>query len=150
MTTRRSEVRAGLAETRRYLLSHHEPEEWDRCYAVGIPGRDRPVRLCARCSGIYPGIALGVVLVSTGVLPVVAWLVAVLPAFALLDWARSQSTAQRGSNAARTVSGFALGLGYGMGLLGVLRGDARVAILLVGVGYASLAAIGLWAERRLS
>ena len=149
MTARRPELRSGLAGTRRYLLSHHEPEEWDRCYAVGIPGRERPLRLCARCSGIYPGIALGVALVSTGALPVVPWLVAVLPAFALLDWARSQFTARRGSNAARTASGFGLGFAYGMGLLGVLRGDARMAIIVVGIGYASLAATGLWAERRL-
>ncbi len=98
MTARRSEVRAGLAETRRYLLSHHKPEEWNRCHAVGIPGRKRPLRLCARCSGIYPGIALGVA--------------------------------------------------YGMGLLGVLRGDAQVAITVVGVGYAGLATAGLWVERQ--
>jgi uncharacterized membrane protein len=148
MTARRSEVWAGLAETRRYLLSHHEPAEWDHCYAVGIPGRERPVRLCARCSGIYPGIALGVALVSMGALPVVPGLVAVLPGFALLDWASDQFTARRGSNASRTVSGFALGFGYGMGLLGVLRGDARVAVILVGVGYAVLAAGGLWLMRR--
>jgi uncharacterized membrane protein len=150
MPSRRSEVRSGLTETRQYLLSHHEPEEWNRCYAVGIPGRKRPLRLCARCSGIYPGIALGVALVAVGALPVVPLLVAVLPAFALLDWTRSQFTARQGHNAVRTVTGLALGFGYGMGLLGVLRGDARVAIILVGAGYASLAAMGLWAERRLS
>ncbi len=149
MPSRRSEILSGLAETRRYLLSHHEPTEWDRCYAVEIPGKDRPIRLCARCSGIYPGIGFGVVLISSGALPVIPWLVAVLPAFALLDWARSQFTTHRGSNAARAVSGFALGVAYGMGLLGVLCGDARGAILLVGVGYASLAVVGLWAERRL-
>ncbi|MFB6229316.1 MAG: DUF2085 domain-containing protein [Halobacteriales archaeon] len=149
MPSHRSEVRVGLVETRRYLLSHHEPEEWDRCHAVGIPGKERPVRICARCSGIYPGIALGVALVWARALPVVPALVAVLPAFALLDWGRSQFTAQRGSNTARTVTGFGLGFGYGMGLLGVLRGDARIAIILVGVGYASLAAAALWAERRL-
>ncbi len=77
------------------------------------------------------------------------WLVAVLPAFALLDWARSQFTARRGSNPVRTATGLSLGFGYGMGLLGVLRGDARMAVVAVGIGYASLAAAALWAERRL-
>jgi uncharacterized membrane protein len=149
MSSRRSEIWSGLAETRVYLLSHHEPEEWDRCHAVRIPGRERPLRLCARCSGIYLGIALGVALVWAGALPVVPVLVAVLPAFALADWARSQFTARRGSNSVRTATGLALGFAYGMGLLGVLRGDARVAVIAVGVGYASLAATGLWAERRL-
>jgi uncharacterized membrane protein len=70
MTSRRSEVWSGPTETRRYLLSHHEPAEWDHYHAVGIPGRKRPLRLCARCSGIYPGIVLGVALVLTGALPV--------------------------------------------------------------------------------
>jgi uncharacterized membrane protein len=109
-----------------------------------MPGRERPLRVCARCSGIYPGIALGVTLVLTGALPVVPWLVAVLPAFALADWARSQFTARRGRNSVRTASGFGLGFAYGMGLLGLLGGDSRVAVLLIGLGYALLAGGGLW------
>jgi uncharacterized membrane protein len=148
MSSWRSEARAGIAETRRYLLSHHEPGEWDRCHAITVPGRKRPVRLCARCSGIYPGIALGIGLVSTGALPVIPWLVAVLPAFALLDWARSQFTSHDGRNIVRTTTGFALGVAYGMGFLGVLRGDARVAIIAGGFGYALLAAGGLWLTHR--
>ena len=51
------EFREGVAETRRYLLSHHEPEEFDRCYAPSVRGRR--VHLCARCCGVYPGIAAG-------------------------------------------------------------------------------------------
>jgi len=150
MSSWRSEAWAGIAETRRYLLSHHEPGEWDRCHAITVPGRKRPIRLCARCSGIYPGIALGIGLVSTGALPVIPWLVAVLPAFALVEWARTQFTPRGGSNAARTTTGFMLGFGYGIGLLGVLRGESRIGILLVGVGYAVLASGALWVTYRQS
>jgi uncharacterized membrane protein len=150
MTTPRSEVRIGVTRTSRYVLSHHEPHEWDRCHAIRLPRTDRHLRVCARCSGIYPGIASGVALVGSGTLPVLPWLVAVLPAFALVEWARTQFTPRRGSNAARTTTGFMLGFSYGIGLLGVLRGESRIGILLVGVGYAVLASGALWVTYRQS
>jgi uncharacterized membrane protein len=144
MSSWRSEAWTGLTEARRYLLSHHDSEAWDRCHAIDIPGTERPVRICARCSGIYPGIALGAAFVITGTLPVVPWLVAVLPAFALLDWSATRFTSHQGTNATRTATGFGLGLGYGMGLVAVVRGESRIAVLLVGAVYALLATGGLW------
>lgn len=110
---RRTELRAGLARTRRYLLSHHEPHEYHRCHSLSFG--DRTVHLCARCSGIYPGILVGVALVLFGTGPAAwPWLVAVGPAPALIDWAATTFTDRRGSNALRTASGALLGLGYGV------------------------------------
>jgi len=36
-----------------FLLAHHRPEEYDRCYAIGSQ------RFCARCAGLYAGGLLG-------------------------------------------------------------------------------------------
>lgn len=138
-------VRAGLAETRRYLLSHHEPAEHYRCYAPVVFGRR--VRLCARCSGVYPGILAGLLAVLVGPAALSRFaVVAVLPLPALLEWAATAFTDRRGWNGVRTATGALLGYGYAIGLGRLfLAGDLRV--LAVGVGY-GLAAAGLLARHR--
>lgn len=140
-----TEVRTALAATRPYLLSHHDPEEWNRCYAPTLLGRR--VRLCARCFGVYPGIAVGLFAFST-TLPVPTGIAAVaaLPLPALLDWALTAFTDRQGSNPLRTATGAALGYAYGLGL-GILfvGGDRRV--LAVGAVYGFVAAALLYHEQ---
>lgn len=134
-----TELRAGLHETRRYLLAHHEPSEWYRCYAPTVFGQR--LHICARCVGIYPGIAAGLVAYAFG--PV--WLldvafVALLPLPALGDWVLTSFTDRRGYNPVRTITGGLLGYGYGLGLLlFFLGGDMRV--LVIGIVYAVLAGV---------
>lgn len=137
-------VRAALAVTRPYLLAHHEPGEWDRCYAPTVAGRR--VRLCARCLGVYPGIAVGLLAslvaapLPTGLVPV-----AVLPLPALVDWAATTFTARRGRNAVRTATGAALGYAYGVGLFSLfVGGDLRV--LAIGAAYVAGAGVLLFAH----
>jgi uncharacterized membrane protein len=110
---------------------------------VSPPGLDRPVRLCARCSGVYPGIAVGALGAATGLLPVSVLLVAVLPVFALVDWLATTAGPWDGSNAVRTATGLLLGGGYGVGLVGLLAPATRWPILLVGVGYATAAGVAV-------
>lgn len=131
------ELRAGLAETREYLLAHHEPAEYDRCYCVRARGREE--HLCARCLGVYPGILLGLLAVRYGLVPNLQFLaVATLPALALVDWTLTGLGKRDGTNPVRTGTGVALGVGYGLGLGRLLfLGDARVVV--VGVGYAVVA-----------
>lgn len=134
-----SEVRAALAATRPYLLSHHEPDEYHRCYAPTVGGRR--VRLCARCLGVYPGIAVGLLAaLAPSPLPTGLLAVASLPLPALVDWAATAFTARRGWNPVRTATGAALGYAYGVGLVALfLRGDLRV--LAVGAAYGLAAAV---------
>lgn len=139
----RSGIMRGLRDTRRYLLSHHDPSGWDRCHVVSPPGLNRPVRLCARCSGVYPGIAVGALGAAAGILPVSVLLVAALPAFALVDWLVTTVGPWDGSNAARTATGLLLGVGYGVGLVGLLAPTTRGPVLLVGAGYATAAAVAV-------
>lgn len=140
------EVRAALAATRPFLLSHHEPADWDRCYAPTLRGRR--VRLCARCLGVYPGIAVGL-FATAAALPLLTGAIAVtaLPLPALLDWTTTTFTPRRGSNSVRTVTGAALGYAYGVGLWTlVVAGEPWV--LAVGAAYGLVAAVLLFVERR--
>ena len=143
-TDRAREVRAGLARTRRYLLAHHEPGEWDRCHTIRLPGT--PVRLCARCSGVYPGIAGGVALAlsgtATGLWP---WLVALGPLPALVDWAATTLGGREGSNAVRTLTGVTLGAAYGVAVPWLLTAWP-LWLVAVAAGYGALAAAGLRAS----
>lgn len=141
-TDRRRELRRGLSRTRQYLLAHHGPDEYDRCHALPVGGRT--LRLCARCSGVYPGIAAGLALVATGTAPVLwPWLVAVGPAPALLDWAVTTLGSRRGHNAVRTATGALLGVGYGVAVASFLT-DPRPWLVAVAAVYGGLAAAGLW------
>lgn len=147
--TVREGVADGLAETREYLLSHHEPADYDRCYAV--PFRGRRVRLCARCSGVYPGIAAGLAAAYVAGLggSLLLLVAAVSPAFALVDWARTAFTHATGSNRTRTATGALLGFGYGAAVVGFLTSfDLR--LVGVAVVYGGLAAVLLAVERRSS
>lgn len=141
-----AEMRTALAETRRYLLSHHEPSEYHRCHRLEIRGQ--PVHLCARCSGVYPGIALGIALFLTDILTSLQLvLVALLPLPALLDWCLTHFRPPDGSNVIRTATGVLLGVGYGLGL-GHLLVAREPVVLGVGIGYGLLAAVALaWYHR---
>jgi len=140
----RAELRKGLARTRRYLLAHHPPSGFHRCYAPVVAGRR--VRLCARCLGVYPGIVAGVLvsLLAPWESPVVP--VAVLPLPALVDWSLTTFRDWEGSNPVRTATGVLLGCGYGLGLP-ALFSESAVGVLAVGVGYALLAGVLLSLSR---
>jgi uncharacterized membrane protein len=126
----RSELRAGVAETSRYLLSHHTPGGYHRCYALRIRGRT--VRLCARCLGIYPGIVVGLGMFVFGVAESLQLLlVATLPMPALVDWAVTHLRAPDGHNLVRTGTGTLLGVGYGLGFAQLVVGGE---VLALGIG----------------
>lgn len=134
MQVDKSEIRKGLLETRRYLLSHHEKSEWYRCYTVDI--FSRRVRVCARCLGIYPGILAGVLVGNVAVfefpyLP----LIFVLPLPTLVDWILTSLTRREGYNVVRTGTGAILGFGYGLSIV-LLITDRDPRILAVGGIYA--------------
>lgn len=146
MGSLREELAAGIRRTAPFLLSHHDADEYDRCYALRLRGRI--VRLCARCTGIYPGIAAGLGVAALGEWTVPLTLVAVLPAFALVDWAVTAFSAADGANPVRTATGALLGFGYALGAVRLFRDPPAPRVLAVGVAYALVAATLLTVERR--
>lgn len=134
------ELRKGLAETRTYLLAHHLPSEYHRCYSPVVAGRR--VHICARCLGIYPGIVAGILASLFG-----PWdhllLVALLPLPALVDWSVTAFSEREGYNPVRTATGALLGCGYGLGV-SLLVVESRIGVFGIGVGYAVLAGLLLY------
>lgn len=146
--TRLEELRRGLQATAPYLLSHHVEGDLDRCHRVAVGGRE--VHLCARCSGIWPGIAVAAGAVLAGVVPATApstlVAVAVLPLFALVDWVRTAGPGDRGSNPVRTSTGFLLGVAAGLGYAALFAGtvaalEVAAGVVGIGVAYAVAAAV---------
>lgn len=97
-----------------FWLSHHHPEEWNRCYRFG------QVHVCARCLGTYPtlvvAVALQFALGAPLVYPLDLWLGVLLVLPATLDWAWGRFHPGRFGNLWRTSTGVLLGLGLGRSL----------------------------------
>lgn len=110
-----------------FLLAHHTDEALSRCFRMG------PVRLCARCSGLWPGLLLGLALqrlhlprAGRADLPVM--LALILPA--LWDHARSLRWPSAGNNLWRAGTGLLLGLGLARAsVIGWVEGYASVGFL---------------------
>lgn len=140
------EIRRGIVRTAPYLLSHHLPGVFDRCYEARVRGRT--IRLCARCCGIYPGILVGAVAALSGQTILRALvLVYLLPAPALLEWLAT-ANGNRGSNRLRTATGFLLGYAYGLGLVWLLAArEPLVLVAAVGYGVLAVALVGFGGDR---
>jgi uncharacterized membrane protein len=138
--TLRNGLKTGLVATAPYVLSHHREGD-HRCYVLSVRGRR--LRLCARCSGVYPGIALGVFAWATSALaPLEFLVVATLPAVGLGHWTYVAATDDPGDNRVRTLSGLCIGVGYGLAVPWFLTTfDLR--LVAVGVAYALAAAVAL-------
>ncbi|SNZ06044.1 Uncharacterized membrane protein [Natronoarchaeum philippinense] len=133
-----AELRRGLRRTRRYLLSHHRPAEYHRCYSPELRGRR--IHVCARCLGIYPGIVVGMLGYVLGPWRGTAVLLAaILPLPALVDWTLTTFRESDGHNFVRTATGALLGCGYGLGLAALVLG-ANVRVLGIGIAYGLTAA----------
>jgi uncharacterized membrane protein len=140
----RAELAVGLRATAANLFSHHGPDEYDRCYSLGYG--DRTLRFCARCTGIYAGIAAGSALVTAIGVSGSILIIAILPAFALIDWALTAFTDVKSANSLRTATGALLGCGYALGLARLLGDPPAFDVLAVGLVYVVLAGTLLLAE----
>ena len=123
----------------RFLLAHHGYFEFDRCLRLRIC--EKEVFFCARCSGIYVGIAVSAIAAMNGLMfpPKAIAALLLLPAPAFLDWGLHVFGVSFGSNFLRVSSGVLLGVGYAgyaVSLTSVEhRGPALAAILFWLVTY---------------
>lgn len=129
---RKKEFRKALRKTSKYIFSHHRKGEHYRCYSISI--LDREVRLCSRCTGIYPGIFAGIAQLHLAtVLPL--YLIALSGFPTLIEKYFTGVKKFRGYNWLRTLTGFILGLGYVNGVYLLLQNPLRPEILLIGSLY---------------
>ncbi len=131
----REEFREGLRETSTYLLSHHEPEDFYRCYSFSF--LDKNINLCARCTGIYPGIAAGITQLAISN-AFSLYIVALLGIPTLLEKYFTDVKSYRGSNILRSITGFMLGLGYVNGIKLLLENPFKPPLVIIAAAYALL------------
>ena len=120
-----------------FWLSHHPPDELDRCYRFGS------VYICARCLGTYPvmfaliaaQIVLRAPLDHPWDLPVCSALV--LPA--TIDWALGRFQPHRFRNLWRSATGVLLGVGLGRSLFIHLQRPLPEALLAQGLVVTAIA-----------
>lgn len=142
-TSLRAELADGIGEALPYLLSHHEPSEYHKCYRLSVGSRQ--LRLCARCSGLYPGIVAGIVVAFT--FPAAWWLlpiIAVFPAPAIGHWVWTHSADIPGHNGVRTVTGLLVGFAYGLGFVRFFATFPNPVLLALPLCYAAITAVLAW------
>ncbi len=111
-----------------FWLSHHHADEHHRTYLIGR------ARLCARCFGLYPLLALGLLLQFRTGAPL-HWrldtpFVLALTLPALLDWAVGRFRPHVGSNPFRSATGALLGIALARSLYVHLQSPWPTAMVL--------------------
>ncbi|MFB6116718.1 MAG: DUF2085 domain-containing protein [Candidatus Nanosalina sp.] len=138
------ELRKGLKRTSRYVLSHHRPEDFNRCYHLSF--LNYSFHLCARCSGIFPGIFTGLVFGFWLNLQVSLPLITVSGIPTLIEKYFTGVKEYEGFNSVRSLTGFALGFGYIQGILFFLDNPGNVFLYAVAVFYLVSAGLLLKAD----
>lgn len=147
--TRKDDVR----ESVHMMLSHHPPSLFGHCLRLTFRGKS--IYFCARCSGIYGGLLLGIPILflldalTPGVLlqPTWTWfLIALAMGFATTtDWVTQRLTPRKTTVRIRAVTGFLSGFGLAIiFLLGDLLYMLSALIIMTG----SVGGVGVMENRR--
>jgi uncharacterized membrane protein len=111
-----------------FWLSHHHPDELDRCYSFA------GLHVCARCLGTYP-VLFAVFFAQFALRAPLSFgseviFVVALTLPALADWAYGRFKPQAGTNAVRTLTGIALGVALGRTLFVHVQRPLPLALLV--------------------
>ncbi|MCD6547244.1 MAG: DUF2085 domain-containing protein [Nanoarchaeota archaeon] len=122
-----------------FILSHHNPDEYYRCYLIKLFGKS--IHVCARCLGVYSFAILSFVFyflvnLSSSLNLVILYL---FPIPAFVDWGLYRFKIWKGINPIRTLTGAFLGITYGrLGFLFV-ENPFNIHIYIVALSYIILA-----------
>lgn len=130
-----------------FLLSHHRDAHLSRAWNLG------GLRVCARCLGLYPTLALGLWVQHHLGAPAL-WehdflFVIGLTAPGLWDWARGVEAPESGTNALRTFTGVLLGAALARSVHVHLQNPLPW-ILLLQLGVIAVVALRVHLRRRAS
>ena len=92
------EMKIGIKETSKYILSHHEPKDYYKCYLLKL--NNKKLYFCSRCTGIYIGIIIGLLLhFSKSVNEYYYYYpIIIFPIFTLIDWSITAFTNNKSTN----------------------------------------------------
>jgi uncharacterized membrane protein len=126
-------------------LSHHWPEDYDRCVLIGR------THVCRRCLVLYP-ITLVVLVAAVGGwwLPrsTDAWALVLLPLPAVVDFVAEQLGVVRPSPARLVAVTVPLGVGLGQGLAVYVEDPTSPRFWAVVIGYTAVCLVALLVGRR--
>lgn len=105
------------------LLSHHSRKNISHTLLIPIAGRN--VRLCARCTGIAIGIALGLLSLKSllGIFASYPLLIGLLPLPGAIDWLLQVFRVRQSTNPRRVVTGVLIGILYAVGGAALIEGS---------------------------
>lgn len=130
------------------LLSHHPPSLYGHCLRVSFRGHS--LYFCGRCTGIYGGLGLGIILLlvfQVSLTPQWFWfLFSVILGFTtVVDWMSQRLTPRKTTNHIRAITGFCSG--FGLAII-FLIGDLAFMLIALSIMAASVGIVGLIENRR--
>ena len=142
--SRSDDVKEGI----HMLLSHHPPSLYGHCLRVSFRGRS--LYFCGRCTGIYGGLAIGMVLIvlfQINLTPSWFWfLFSIILGFTtVVDWMSQRLAPRKTTNYIRAITGFCSGLGLAIIFL---LGDLSFMLVTLAIMGASIGIVGLIENRR--
>jgi uncharacterized membrane protein len=141
---RSDDIKEGL----HMMLSHHPPSLYGHCLRVSIRGHS--LYLCGRCTGIYGGLVIGLLvffLFNMKLTPIWLWfLISVILGFAtVVDWMSQRLTPRKTTNNIRALTGFCSG--FGLAIVFYL-GDLAYMLVALAIMSVSVGLVGLIENRR--
>ena len=142
------EMKIGLKETAKYFLSHHEPEEYYKCYLLKL--KNTKFYFCSRCLGIYLGILIGLILhISKSINEYYYYyLIILFPIFTLIDWSITAFTNYKSNNFFRSGFGILLGIPYSLGLILFFKTFPNYYLIFIGLFYAIVSVLLILKQKK--
>ena len=132
------------------LLSHHPPSLYGHCLRLSFRGRS--LYFCGRCTGIYGGLGIGIILLllfQVDLRPQWFWFMfsVILGFTTVVDWMSQRLTPRKTTNHIRAVTGF--GSGFGLAII-FLMGDLYFMMVALAIMAGSVGIVGMIENRRRS
>ncbi len=141
---RTDDIKEGL----HMMISHHPPSLYGHCLRLSIRGRS--LYFCGRCTGIYGGLGIGLLvffLFNVSLTPTWLWfLISVTLGFStVVDWMSQRLTPRKTTNTIRAVTGFCSG--FGLAIVFYL-GDLAYMLVALAIMSVSVGLVGLIENKR--
>lgn len=125
-----------------YILSHHEPKDYNRCLSLTVAGNK--YNICSRCAGWYSSFLFFWILLAIDIDFLLNYNIVIIflfPIPAIFDWSLHKFKIYKGTNASRFITGLFLGLAFATILYIFFRNPFDPLIWIVSLLYTTIIAI---------